>query len=223
MNFSPDPSRSSPRLPWEVIERTISHSCDSDKPGRNPKSIRNFSLTCRALRPRSFCFLVSDATFHSRDQVFDFCDLLRAKPHLKRYVRSISVNSNDFAPVPLLRILPNLSRIELANPPSKDGVYPHTVLNQSSSRWLGTHIHTLCLTRLYFKTCLHFCRVLSAFPRTSRLVCRDVCIEDTGATRPLYVATQRLSQQLCLLTVRPPACPQQLKLKHASLLAYHRV
>ena len=105
----------SPLLPWEVIERVIGHS------GDHPETLHSFSLTCRQLRPRALCFMVADAKFKTRDQIFDFCDFLQAKPHLKPLVRSIAVDPVHFAPFPLLHILPNLSAISFISQLHNEG------------------------------------------------------------------------------------------------------
>ena len=206
MRSPPDPSKPSPLLPWEVIERVISHSAGDL--GRlydeNSESILNFSLTCRDLRPRSLCFLVADVVLHSREHIFDFCDFLRAKPHLKTFVRSISVDPRTFVPVPLLQadVLPNLSQIEFIDLKGD----PLCSLNQSSltcSRLLSAHIRTLFLYALSFKSDIYFIQILSAFPKIAHLVCQDVFIdrEDGTSARPAEVAKQRLSKRLHLRTV----------------------
>ncbi|KAI1791285.1 WD40-repeat-containing domain protein [Ganoderma leucocontextum] len=184
----------SPRLPLEVIERVIGHS------GDHRSTIHNFSLTCSDLRPRSLCFLVTDAEFQSRDQIFDFCDFLRAKPHLKCFVRSITVHPNHLAPVPLLKDLPNLSDFTFADSWLKrvDSYrdLPATLLHQStltSCHLLGMHIQTLRLSDLLFATPLAFVRALSAFPNIVHLACKDVFIlqmKDHRSRVPLEVMRQ---------------------------------
>lgn len=115
-SFSPSTSLTpllmqSPLLPWEVIERVISHSHSGDD--LEVETLSSFSLTCHQLRPHALCCMVADVGFKNRDQIFSFCDFLHAKPHLNPLVRSIVVNPVDFAPFPLLHILPNLSKIRL--------------------------------------------------------------------------------------------------------------
>ncbi|KAI1795698.1 hypothetical protein LXA43DRAFT_913818, partial [Ganoderma leucocontextum] len=159
-------------LPWEGLERIIRHSRDY------PKTLHNFSLTCCELRPRSS--LVANVVFTSRDPIFDFCDFLQAKPHLKPLVRSIAVNPNDFAPIPILNVnvLPNLSDLTFA--PAKAGSDDPdlqrlpTVLNRSTltcCQRLGTHIQTPHLSQLSFPTYLAFARLLLAFTNITHLVC----------------------------------------------------
>ena len=94
-------------LPWEVIERVIDHSADDNE------TLRSFALTCRDLHPRSINTLYRHLKFERRDQIFDLCDVLRAKPHLQLCVESVSVLIDEFPPHPLLRMLPHLSEIEI--------------------------------------------------------------------------------------------------------------
>ncbi|KAM5543198.1 hypothetical protein V8D89_003072 [Ganoderma adspersum] len=197
----------SPILPWEIIERIIGHS------SHNPKSIRNFSHTCRELRPRSLCLLVANVTLYSRNKIFDFCHFLQAKPHLTPFVRSLTVHPHDFAPVPLLRILPNLSKIEFNN----SGILNRSIgrrnkvvqiLNQPTltcCRLLSTRIQTLRLSGLVFGTYLQFLHLLSAFTSILHLECLNVSIFEEGDPVLLDVAKQRLSRRLRLLSVSLPA------------------
>ncbi|KAI1781619.1 hypothetical protein LXA43DRAFT_908258 [Ganoderma leucocontextum] len=143
-----------PQLPWEVIERIIDHS------GDHPKSLRSFSLTCRQLRPRSRCVLFTRLDFKSRDCVFAFVDFLQDNPHLTPFVRSIVVRPSDFAPFPLLHILPNLSEIGFtsrecftARPDTVSALWHQSSL--TCSQRFGTHIQTLHLFCLSFATYYH--------------------------------------------------------------------
>ena len=200
---SPSADRS-PRLPLEVIERIISHSS-------HPKTISNFSLTCRVLRPRGLCLLVADVTLHSRNKLFDFCDFLQAKTHLRPLVHSILVRPKDFAPVPLLHMLPNLPEITFIESSPFDDHFMPAILNQStltSCRLFSTNIQSLCLSNLHFITPIQFLRVLSAFPSIQHLVCLNVFSGKEGELAPLDVAKQRLAPKLRLRTVSRPVCPR---------------
>ena len=205
MHSPPDPSKTSPLLPWEVIERVIGHSYDLGRPYyKNSRSILNFSLTCRDLRPRTLCFLVADVVLHSREKVFDFFDFLQAKPHLKPFVRSICVDFGNFVPIPLLQVhvLPNLSKIEFRDWNFESLYLPS--LNQSTltcSQLLSAHIQTLSLCVLCFKSSIYFFQIPSAFPNILHLVCEDAFIKQEDKTSALEVAKQRLSQRLHLRTV----------------------
>ena len=81
-------------LPWEVIERTISHCSDS------VAAPYSFTLTCRDLNPRSIILLLARVKFKNREQIFSLCDFLRAKPHLQPAVRSITVPPTSSLPIP---------------------------------------------------------------------------------------------------------------------------
>ena len=193
------PPTSSLFLPWELIERIIGHSCD------DPNAIRNFSLTCRELNPRSICLLVAEPRLYSRDKIFDFSDFLQAKPHLQPLVRSITVGPDDFAPFPLLRILPNLSKIEFADAYATP---PDMVLNRSTltiCQLLGTRIQSLSFCNINFTTSIRFLQVLSAFPSLVHLSCLDVFFEGEGGRAATDVAKRRLSRRLRLRTVSHPA------------------
>ena len=190
----------SPLFPWEVIERIIGHS------GDHRKTLHNFSLTCRDLRPRALCLLVADVAFRNSCSMFDFCDFVKAKPHLKPLVRSVAVNANDFAPFPLLNVLPNLSNLKLAD--YRKDVSP-TFVNRKSltcCELFGTHIQTLHLSFLRFPTSLAFAHLLLAFSNINHLVCKGIDIRAEGSPAPLELIKRRLTERLHLLTVSPHAC-----------------
>lgn len=225
----------SPLLPWEIIERVIGYS------GDHPETLFSFSLTCRQLRPRALCFMVASADFKNRDQIFDFCDFLQAKPHLKPLVLSITVILVDFAPFPLLHILPSLSKISFVSPrhhvgthlaedddAGEDGISSEdsdsTEQDNDSHRGrillpiafnrptftccqrFGSHIRTLHLDKLSFRTYREFSEILLAFTSLTHLVCSNIVVEAEGSPAPLELIKRRLSAQLHLLIVSPPAC-----------------
>ena len=185
----------SPRLPWEVVERIIGHS------GDEPETLLRFSLTCRNLRPRALCLLVSDVYFKRRVKIFDFCDFLEANAHLKPFVRSVTMSPDNFAPFPLLSILPDLADLTFIG---YDLHATITVLNRSSlvcCKRFGVHIQTLHLSDLSFPTYLEFARLLLAFTNIRYLFCSDVIIKSEGNRAPLDVMKPRMSERLHLLTV----------------------
>ncbi|KAM5538933.1 hypothetical protein V8D89_007428 [Ganoderma adspersum] len=173
-------------LPWEVIERVITHS------GDDFGTLLNFSLTCCNLRPRAFCLLVAYYVhFRTRVKVLDFCDLLQDKPHLKPFVHSVTVQLSDFAPSPLLRMVPNLSEIRFIEP-SSNTVTP--ILHPSilkSCEPLGKHIQALCLSDLSFPIYLDFVRILLAFVNLADLVCFNVITTAEGKPTHLNALKQR--------------------------------
>ncbi len=188
----------SPALPWEVIERVIGYSA------HHPATLRSFSLTCQDLRPHSLCLMVADPELKNRDQIFDFCDFLQAKPHLKLFARSWPLNPNDFAPIPLLRLLPNLSVLTLFCPQAYQPAVKSSSLidlNRCSltcCQLSGARIRTLHLSALHFATYQQFSRALLAFTNIAHLTCTDVLIEEEGNGAPLDVIKRRLSAKLRL-------------------------
>ena len=195
---------STPLLPWEVLERIIGHS------GDHPQTLRNFSLTCRDLRPRALCLLVADVCLNNRGKTFDFCDFLQASPHLKPFVRSVALNPKDFAPFPLFSVLSNLSQVKFTlTQPIKPQIRAVTDLNRCSltcCKVFGTHIQALHLSHLSFSTYFDFARVLLTFTTLTNLVCTGVVIISEGNKASLSVLERRLSKRLHLRTVSLPVC-----------------
>ena len=182
----------SPRLPWEVIERIINHS------GDHPQTLCSLALTCRQLRPRSRCLMVSRAVFKSRDHIFAFVDFLDGNPHLKPLVHSIVVELMDFPPFPLLHILSNLTEIEF-NSVKEIVALPQPAL--TCFHRFGANIRSLRLFNLSFVTYLPFSRVLLALPNVVHLTCQNVVIKSVGDQAPLDVIRWRLSKQMQLKTL----------------------
>ena len=152
--------------------------------------------------------MVADVRFKNRAKIFKFCDFLQAKPHLKPLVRSIAIHPNDFPPIPVLNILPNLFELQfgtlIQRVPGQKTLF--IILNQSTltgCKYLGTNIRVLRLSDLSFLTCLDFARILLAFPNLTDLACSDIIIEEEGDRAPLDVLKRRLSEQLRLRTVSP--------------------
>ena len=187
----------SPHLPWEVIERIISHSRSE------PNSLRALSLTCRELLPRSRCVMLeAGVRLKSRDHAFA----------LKRFIRSIIVQPDDLPPFPLLRILSGLSEITfdipsrivdsdmctwlaLAPPILSESLHPSTL---KGFQLFGSHVRSLHLFRITFPTPLAFARLLLAFASILHLVCKDASFKTGGEEAPLAVSKQRLSEKLRL-------------------------
>ncbi|TBU33618.1 hypothetical protein BD311DRAFT_651714 [Dichomitus squalens] len=186
-------------LPWEVIENVIEQS-------RNESQVLyNFSTTCHQLRPRSLSLLVAHVKLKSEGKVLAFCDFLRGKPYLQPLVRSLVVSPTDFAPVPLLSLLPGLGDIVLITHGYDDTrreERPTTCLNKSIPWYYkhGTRIETLHLFNLSFSTCCAFSRMLSAFTCVKDLTCMDLLIGTKEGSHPLQIqgSNQRLAERLAL-------------------------
>ena len=172
-----------PKLPWEVLERIIGH-CSGD-----PQTLRHCSLTCRQLRPRSLCLLVSeiDLTKKSRDDVFALCHFLLAYPHLLLLVDTIATCPDVFAPFPLLHVLPNLSQLVFTRG-SHNGRDQRLELNSlplsilTCYQRFGANVATLHLSYLSFPTYQELGRLLLAFPAIKELHCDFVTIRRTNNT-----------------------------------------
>ncbi|KAI1781564.1 WD40-repeat-containing domain protein [Ganoderma leucocontextum] len=189
-----------PQIPWEVIERIIDHS------GGSSNTLRSFSSTCRQLLPRSRRMLFAHLYLKNRDHAFEFVDYLQENPNLKPVVRSVVFRPDDFAPFPLLHILPSLSEIGFTSQ-NRYPASPTTIpaMHQSSllcCQRFGTHIQSLNLFRLSFATYLPFARILLAFARVKHLACWGVKIEMPEVDEaPLDVVIQRLSERMQLKTL----------------------
>ena len=183
-----------PRVPIEVIERIISHA------GDDPGTLHGFSLTCRTLRPRSFCLMLAyGVKFNSRNHVFDFCDFLKDHPHLPPLVHSIAVHPEDLAPFPLLRILPNLSQINF-----EPIIRERPVIIPPSIQWSlqshGTRIETLHFHGICFRTIGDFVRLLLAFTGLEDLSLDFIYlfgeVENISTPALLWRSEERLRKQL---------------------------
>ncbi|TBU56950.1 hypothetical protein BD310DRAFT_881649 [Dichomitus squalens] len=178
-------------LPVEVIESVI------DRCSRDTKTLLAFALTCRDLHPRSIIVLFTKVRPHSRDRLFDLCDVLKAKPERQPIVQSLSIDWDDFAPYPLLSILPALRHITF-------DTYGHRpVLCHPSTlrccRLSGTGIRSLTIEDAIFSTCTAFLQFLSAFPSIKHLTCVNLEIRQKGEASPLV--QKSLSRQLRLRTL----------------------
>ena len=199
-------------LPWEVIERVIDHSAG------DTKTLRSFALTCRDLHPRSINTLYRHRKFERRDQIFDLCDMLRAKPHLQACVQSVFIPIDQFSPHPLLRMLPHLSEIKFDEvfdtKPSTNGSFLHLSILRHCHQF-GRHIHSLSLNNITFRSLFDFAAILLSLPRIHTLSCMYVeAIKDDIVTRQPegvdwerpWSITRRLSQQLHLRTLYVSTC-----------------
>ena len=165
---------SGPALPWEVIERVVDHSSG------HPTTLRSFVLTCHQLRPRSSVVLFSNILIKRRQQLFAFCDVLRARPELQLVVRSLTISPEAFSPFPLLSISPNLHSITF------DGKIVESLLvkvHESTfqcCRKLGRGIQSLTLRGVQFRHYTAFIRFISMFSCLQELECDNIDIWDSG-------------------------------------------
>ena len=195
-----------PRLPWAVIERVIKYSRD------HPRTLWSLSLTCHQLLPRTRVVMFARVRFRSREHVFAFVSFLAQNPDLMPFVRSIAIWPTDLAPVPLLRILPNLCKIRFLSHSSEfEGrAVDWPELHQFTLtyfRLLGTNIQTLHFSHLRFKTSMSFTRVLVTFGNITHLICdHGVEINEESVENLPHLSEiikrWRSTQMLKALTVR---------------------
>ncbi|TBU36651.1 hypothetical protein BD309DRAFT_877989 [Dichomitus squalens] len=181
-------------LPVEVIESVI--DCCSD----DTDTILALALTCRDLHPRSILVLFTDVRPQSRDRLIDLCDVLKAKPERQPFVQSLSIRWKDFAPYPLLSILPSLRHITFDTfelfKERPILCHPSTLL---CCRRFGCGIRSLTITYAQFSTCTAFLQFLAAFPSIDHLICERLNIYQRGEASPLV--QKSLSRQLRLRTL----------------------
>ena len=166
-----DDAQPKPALPWEVIERVI------DQSSEHVLSLRNFALTCHQLYPRSIFALFYNAKLESRKQIFAFCDVLQAKHELRPIVDTLSIHVEEFAPFPLLSLLPSLRSLTLYASEETDE-YPGVISTHESilhcCRQHGQGIRSLTFRGVWFTGCTSFIRFISAFSNLQELMCNDV-------------------------------------------------
>lgn len=193
MSLSP-----APRIPWEIIERVIDHAVDSSR------TLYSLTLTCSNLRPRGTIVLFYHIKPKNRDQLFIIHAVLQANPHLQPCVRLLSIPSPEFSPHPLLRMLPNLSEINLEH--NGDRLRERPIAFHPSvlkyCHHYGKDIRTLSLRNIRFLSPSAFSDILLSFPRIKSLSCHDLHVEKDNSHQDL--TPRRLSDRLHLsaLTVR---------------------
>ena len=191
-------------LPWEVIERIIEHASN------DINLLRNFSLTCRQLRPCSSSLILAHHVFlDSRDRVSDLSDFLLQTPELRPLIRSITISPAEFRPFPLVNMLPHLSTLTFVSCKCKNHVgskvRPEVVLHPNTLtcyHLFGKRIRTLSLEHLSFKTSFDLFRLILAFPETTKLVVYDVVVKFPGNdTLTMKLMKTKLGDRLRLETL----------------------
>lgn len=163
----------SPQLPWEVIEQTINH-CRG-----HPKMLWSLSITCHQLLPRTCLMMFAHVWFENRDHVFVFVDFLQKNPFLKLAIHLIAIWPPNLAPIPLLRILPSLSKIEFISNDQEANLGLAVHIHQSTLacfQLCRSHIRTLCLSHLDFEMLISFAWLLLAFVNVTHLTCSGIQI-----------------------------------------------
>ena len=182
-----------PRLPTEVLEAVVDEASD------NPRTLRNLSLTCITLLPRSRLRLFSGLVIRTVQQVGESAKFLDSRPWLAPLVRKVTFsilrrrrpNHNnhllDVVPIHLLTRLPNLWawKIEILLPMDAfdyflvalDSDSPPVTLHHFSLRcyrkYCG-HIRSLELSQIAFRNKSDFRGLISAFTGLDSLICRSI-------------------------------------------------
>ncbi|TBU61656.1 WD40-repeat-containing domain protein [Dichomitus squalens] len=178
----------SPVLPWELIESVVDQAChDFDL-------LHSFSLTCRQLHSRSLLVMINHIPLNSRDKAFAFYDFLRTDTglRLREHVRSLTISPVDVPHLPPLHMLPNLSTLSFIS--RKLERYYHeegrpTVRLHTSHLWCyhryGQNIRTLELGHLSLSACIDLCRLILAFPNTTKIICHDIIVKGPAMSGPV--------------------------------------
>lgn len=174
--------RTSPRLPIEVIERVIDSVFDIYYLGtitrfREQCAIwKACAVTCRAMFPRSQYWLYRDIFLSSQSQAEKLARVLRSKPAVAKYVRSLRLwgprsnkaltlyNWISWTPLLFLPLTKSLDQIILGNN-TFAGCHPSLPTAISAFR----SIHTLRLFNILFPSFGHCTRLIRSFPHLSCL------------------------------------------------------
>ena len=209
-------------LPLEIVENVIDNAQD-DVP-----CLRNLSLTCHDLLPRTRYHLFRTVSFKSIMELDGLCSFLKSNPCLRSLVHFVVARSVPGQPhrltlleilaVPLLSLLPNLqgwtlSTVGLEHEPRKWSSFSNRTL--AGLRHYSSGIRVLRISSVHFQTCSEFVRLLAAFRALRNLSCTDVHFErekDIDVSDPLK---KRLSSQLSLH--RLSASPSDLFWGYATL------
>lgn len=231
---------SSITLPPEVIERVI------DCCHNNSFTLRQLTLTCRLLLPRSRHHLFAFIRIEGADleTLYLFYDALAAQPWLRLLIRSVKVVARagmdsedsesdtntqrnlkstllDIIPTTLLA-LPYLTQwsivrdSSLITPTAKPASFTPRAL--ASYGKCGSTIRVLCLQDIEYLTGDDFWRFISAFPSLHSLCCQGIIFEKSGVLRTFKLPGNRRPRRLELesLEVREHLLGSRALLTHVS-------
>ena len=190
----------SPSLPWDVIERVIDHSA------KNIRTLKNLTLTCRDLHPRSTFLLLACVTLKTQNQLLNLFAALQTKACLQPFVRLDSMLAHEFSPYALLCVLPILSEIDFIGSWPVDEHPPtfHACFLKYSHP-LGQNIHTLSLFKLRLSSLSVFLDILLLLPRIESLSCEGLSVEENCAHEEL-ITMRCLTERLCLKALTVSFC-----------------
>ena len=201
-----------PRLPTELLEAVIDEASD------NPRTLRNLSLTCITLVPRSRVRLFSGLVIRTVQQLEASREFLDSCPWLPPLVLKVSLcftipkysdkrNTRllDIVPVHLFIRLPNLRGWTME---TEGGLWDRPLSLHHSAlrcyRIYGGHIRSLELSRIQFHSKSHFKGLVSAFTGLDSLTCYSIQFHSreqqpviaatvTTNIRPLPISTLNVS------------------------------
>ncbi|PIL33094.1 hypothetical protein GSI_04543 [Ganoderma sinense ZZ0214-1] len=201
-------------LPTEVLEAIIDQASD------NPTTLRQLSLTCATLLPRSRLRLFSGIVIRTVEQLEASHDFLDSNPWLVSLVRKVTlftiisednpkpnIRLLDIVPIHLLNRLPNLLAWTMTS--QSRWTIPTVSLHRSVFWRYQKHsnrIRRLELSDIHFDRLSDFKRLVSAFTRIDILACNGISFkwrkdEDAGSspvavnvnTPPLPISTLTVS------------------------------
>ena len=175
-----------PRLPVEVLEAVIDQASD------HPMSLRNLSLTCITLLPRSRLRLFSVLVIRTVQQLEDSPEFLDSRPWLTPHVRKVilfvtvpgdnskpNVRILDVVPIHFLTRLPNLRTwtMETVRDSSSVRKSPSLSLHHYALQCYRKHgglIRNLELSAITFYSMSDFKALVSAFIDIDSLTCYNI-------------------------------------------------
>ena len=203
----------STQLPLEVLEAVIDQASD------NPMSLRNLSLTCATLVPRSRYHLFSHFIIRTVQQLEESSEFLDSCSWLPPLILKVSLfatipqnNSKrhillDVVPIHLLTRLPNLRAWTTGTEDWEPTVVvPSLALHHFALRCYrkhGGHIRSLELSFIEFRSKSDFKGLISAFTDLDSLTCYGIRFysEEEQPVMTSTVATNIQSLQISTLKV----------------------
>ena len=188
-----------PKLLTEVLELVV------DEASHNPMSLRNLSLTCVTLLPRSRYHLFSGLVIRTVQQLEGSPELLDSCPWLPPLVRKVSlfvtiprndskpnIRLPDVVPVHLLTRLPHLHAWKMETEDLEHTFFIASLALHHSALWCyrkyGGHIRSLELSSIEFDSKSDFRGLVSAFTNLDSLTCHGIRFHSRGE-QPVMMAT----------------------------------
>ena len=191
-----------PRLPTELLEAVIDEASD------DPRTLRNLSLTCITLVPRSRVRLFSGFVIRTVQQLEESREFLDLCPWLPPLVRKVIISPTiswgdsrpnipilDVVPIHLFTQLPNLRAWTMETTQrmvfASGGPGPSLSLHHSALRCYrkyGGHIRSLKLSYIQFRNKSDFRGLISAFTSLDSLTCDHIEFH-SSEQQPVIAAT----------------------------------